>query len=240
MKKLLLIFLICISNFTFAKTYAVIVGVEQYDGSVPNLNASVDDAVRMYQFLVRGNSAENIILLSDAKATKQNILSAMQIFKKAEPEDVVIFYFSGHGSPYLFCPQNFSGGTYALWHTEVKNAFKQSRAKVKLCIADACYSGSIKLSQRPPSTSGNSESIIVFMSSTQTQTSQESYQYLTGYFTSYLIKGLGGLADQDKDRKVSAIELYTYVKNGVSKASNGTQTPVMFGKFNKYITLSQY
>lgn len=68
----------------------------------------------------------------------------------------------------------------------------------------------------------------------------DCHQYLTGYFTSYLIKGLGGLADQDKDRKVSAIELYNYVKNGVSKASNGTQTPVMFGKFNKYITLSQY
>lgn len=145
MKHLSILFFLLIGHFSFAKTYAVIVGVEQYDGSVPNLNASVDDAVRMYQFLVRGNSAENIILLTDAKATKQNILSAMQIFKKAGSEDFVIFYFSGHGGPYLFCPQNFSGGNYALWHTEVKNAFKQSRAKVKLCIADACYSGSISL-----------------------------------------------------------------------------------------------
>ena len=240
MKNFIILTFLLISHFTFAKTYAVIVGVEKYDGTVPNLNASVDDAVRMYHFLLKGGDNKNIILLTDKNATKQNILTAMQIFKNAGPEDTIIFYFSGHGGPYLFCPQNFSSGTYALWHTEVKSAFKQSNAKVKLCIADACYSGSIKISQHSTGSSGTGESIIIFMSSTQSQTSKESYEYLTGYFTSFLIKGLEGLADQNNDHKVSAIELYFYVKNGVSKASNGTQTPVMFGKFNKYITLSQY
>ena len=242
MKTLLLTLFCLISTLSFAKTYAVIVGVEIYDNPANNLNASVDDAERMYNYLIRGNSKENIILLTDEYATKQNILAAMQIFKYASAEDIVIFYFSGHGAPHLFVPHNFSNGKFPLWHTEIKNAFKQSKAKVKLCIADACYSGSIKLSNKVPSNNsgGNASNIIVFMSSDQNQLSKESYQYLTGFFTSYLIKGLDGSADANNDHKVSVYELYTYVRKNVKNVSQGSQTPIMFGKFNKYLTISTY
>lgn len=236
----IIIFLLLLSNICFAETYAVIVGVEKYDGTVGNLSASVNDAERMYAFFKKNSKADNLILLLNEYATKQNILQAMQIYKKAGEDDTIVFYFSGHGGPHLFCPQNFSGGTFALWHTEVKNAFKQSRAKIKLCIADACNSGSIKLSQKPPKTSETQSNLIVFMSSKENQLSSESALFRTGYFTSFLIKGLDGFADKNKDKLVSAYELYAYVKDNVHRISNGEQTPIMFGKFPKNLTLSQY
>ncbi len=238
--KLSLLFLVLCLSFQ-AKTYAVIVGVEKYDGSIRDLSACVEDAQRMYNLLAKDNSKENLILLTDAAATKQNILAAMQIFKKADTDDTVIFYFSGHGAPYLFCPQNLSGGKFALWHTEIKNAFRQSKAKIKLCFADACYSGSIKITKKP-SISGQAVggNVIIFMSSSKDQTSIESRNYNTGYFTSFLIKGLNGLADADKNQQVTAYELFRYVRDNVDRASRGKQTPEMFGKFDKNLVISQY
>lgn len=235
-----ILFLLLLTNTCFAKTYAVIVGIEEYDGTVSNLTASVNDAQRMYDYLARNNAPDNLILLLNSQATKQNILNAMQIYKKAGADDTILFYFSGHGAPHLFCTYNFSHGKFALWHTEVKNAFKQSKAKVKLCIADACNSGSIKLSQKPPATSSTESNLIVFMSSRADQLSAENPFYRAGYFTAFLIKGLDGHADTNQDRKVSAYELFSYVKENVNRLSGGEQTPTMFGQFNKNLTISKY
>lgn len=227
---------------SYAKVYAVIVGVEKYDGTVTNLTASVDDAVRVYNFLAKSNTRENILLLTDHKATKQNILQAMQIFSLAKPEDTIIFYFSGHGHKGLFCPTDVLGGFNALYHSDIKKAFKKSKAKVKLCIADACYSGSIVLPSANVPTGNNNpaDNIIVFMSSTQNEISLESPAFLTGYFTAYFIKGLSGKADADKNRIITAYELYRYVKQNVVKMSKGRQTPVMFGKFDKHLPIASY
>lgn len=226
-----------------AKTYAVIVGVEKYDGTVPNLTAAVDDAQRVYNFLVKKNDSANIILLKDFQATKQNIIRAMEVFKKAAPGDFIVFYFSGHGAPDLFCPTNVNAGQMALWHSDIKKAFRASVARSKLCIADACYSGSIKTSTRPttrPASVAEKGNIIVFMSSKKNETSIESKYYNTGLFTNFLLTGLSGQADENKNRKVTAYELYVYVRAKVKAASKNTQTPVMQGRFDKELVLSTY
>ncbi len=245
MKKLLvLLILLGVIGYPLeAKVYAVVVGVERYDGTVTNLQSAVDDAEKMYRFLLRSNPAENIILLKDNRATKQNILYAMEIFKKARPEDLILFYFSGHGAPNFFCPSNISGGKMALWHTEIKNAFRKSKARAKLCIADACYSGSIRSRRAKPS--GNAQTndgnnVIVFMSSRKDETSVESRQRQAGLFTYYLLRGLEGQADRDRNRQITAYELYGYVRQQVKLASGSQQTPVMVGNFDRHLVISTY
>ena len=135
--------LILLSFNLQAKIYAVVVGVDKYDGSVSNLSSAVTDAERMYRFL-KADKQNKVVLLTDKKATKQNILYAMEkTFAKADEEDMIMFYFSGHGDKGMFCPTNVKFGRMGLLHTEIRNAFKASNATNKLCIADACYSGSM-------------------------------------------------------------------------------------------------
>ncbi len=244
-KIILLFFLSFIATIQelHAAVYGVFVGVEKYDGTVMNLTASVDDAERMYRFFLDYVDADNLVLLTDKQATKQKILHAMEtLFKKAKTDDLVVFYFSGHGAPGMFCPHNIKGGVMGLWHTEIKALFKRCKANTKLCIADACFAGSIKgkASSSQQVSAASSSNVIIFMSSRDNEVSIENpYQY-TGVFTKYLLQGLQGNADSNKDGIVNAYELYVYVRRNVRQATNSKQTPVMFGSYQKYVPIITY
>ncbi len=234
----LLLFFFC--NFASAKVYGVIVGVEKYDGSVPNLGSSVDDASKIYNLY--NNGINELIFLSDSKATLSNIIAALSIFKKAKPTDTIIFYFSGHGTQGAFAPNNVLYGKNALYYSEIKTAFKASKARIKMCIVDACYSGGLTKSKSNTNTGTlqDNSNIILFMSSRNYQTSIESNRINAGFFTYYFVEGVKGRADDNKDRQVTAYELYRYVKGNVVNVSNKTQSPMMIGKFNKELIISKY
>ena len=53
----------------------------------------------------------------------------------------ISIYFSGHGSPGRFIPHDHSQNFIS--HKEIKDLFLLSKARYKICIADACFSGSI-------------------------------------------------------------------------------------------------
>lgn len=46
-------------------------------------------------------------------------------------------------------PSDYDGYSNKLRHEEVKEIFNESRAKHKLCIADACHSGSLLAARSP-------------------------------------------------------------------------------------------
>ena len=230
-----------------SKTYAVIVGVSDYmTGS--DLNYCDDDANHFYNFLKSkeggGVPHNNIKLLLNQNATKKNILSALKtIFSKATENDFVIFYFSGHGNEGIFCPTDYSYNTW-LSHSDIKSAFKLSKANNKLCIADACYSGSIRNSSKKLSITksleksyNQNESIVVLTSSKSTETSIERGSLRQGVFTYYLINGLTGSADKNNDGVIYADELFNYLKVRVSSNTQNKQNPIIFGKNIKLLTV---
>ena len=51
-------------------------------------------------------------------------------------------------------------------------------------------------------------------------------------FTVFLERGLRGGADTNKDRVITAKEIYNFVHQGVVEASGNRQHPVMWGKFD--------
>ena len=53
----------------------------------------------------------------------------------------------------------------------------------------------------------------------------------------FLERGLRGGADKNKDRIITARELYDFVHQGVIGASGGRQHPVMWGKFDNNMTI---
>jgi len=220
--------------------YVFIVGVADYQGVENDLNFSDDDAVLFYNKMRKlGVKKENMILLLDKNATRNNIENKMRnLFLKADENDQVIFYFSGHGSKGYFLPHDYNN---LLSHKTVKNIFKQSKAKKKICFADACYSGSIRNKNKSKGVKQTDSytlkqdingGVAVIMSSTGYETSLEMGNLGQGVFSYYLLNGLSGKADLNSDKTITIVELYEYTKRNVVRKTNGRQNPIIFGNFN--------
>jgi uncharacterized caspase-like protein len=244
-----LVLLFSLLDFTeaYSKTYAVIIGVSIYDNPLSNLNYADKDAREFSSFLQKNADSLNITLLTNADATKDAVLKTIkEKFLLAKENDIVIFFFSGHGAQGKFLCYDSRLGENYLMHEEVKAAFKSSRAKTKICFADACFSGSIKTSKEnyKKNIGGTKElksiidfELIVFMSSQPWQISREKPALGQGVFTYYLIDGLNGKADADKSGSITTKELYVYVRTKVMASTSNEQTPIMFGKFDPQLVL---
>lgn len=246
--KIKYLLLLTILSFSYLQSksqrqiYAVIVGVSDYknDNLKLDLNYCDDDARSFYNLLLTsGVKKENIALLTDYKASKKNIISKLNlVFSKADTFDEVIFFFSGHGSKGSFVPYDYNG-SYAtlLDYSIIKNSFKKCNTNKKLCIADACYSGTIKhpsIKSKTKTTYNNKKSnIVVIMSSRDYQTSREIPSLKNGAFTYYLVKGLKGNADKNKDNIITVSEMYFYTKEHVKLETQNKQVPIIFGNFDK-------
>jgi WD40 repeat protein len=165
--------------------YLVVVGVSRYANSQYNLNYSGADAAEIgaqlksqQEVLGRYHPIEVISLL-DEDATKENILLALKLLagtvknplpknapadllkiRTAQPEDAVIFYFSGHGTAkedrFYLIPHDIgyqgarseldeAGLATILAHSvsdlELEEALKPVDVDQLLLIIDACNSG---------------------------------------------------------------------------------------------------
>ncbi|MEP7255702.1 MAG: caspase family protein, partial [Ferruginibacter sp.] len=242
--------------------YAVIVGISSYsDADVPQLQFANRDAEVFAGFLrsKSGGSVpkENIRLLTDSSATSAAVYNAIYWVKKnAKKDDVVFFYFSGHGdlenitmynNAYLICynspPQNYVGMALSVEYlNDIANTLSvQTKAKVVL-ITDACHSGKL---------AGNSfkgnllvgeqlmatkEKEIRIASCKPDQLSNEKSDWGRGrgIFSYYLVNGLMGLADKSKDSIVTLGEIKNYLQTSLAndpvlKQDKTIQTPVLNG-----------
>lgn len=79
---------------------ALLVGVNEY--SFSPLYGCVNDVMFQRELLIYrfGFKPQDIVTLTDAQATRQNMLAAFEehLIKQAKPNDVVLFHFSGHGA----------------------------------------------------------------------------------------------------------------------------------------------
>ena len=213
------------------KIYAVLVGVSEYQQSANNLLYSSQDAIEMYELLKNYSAPENMILLTNSQAKSNVIVSyTKQLFQRAQPEDIVIFFFSGHGYTNLF----FAYDTYLNFGV-LQKIFKQCKAKRKLIFADSCLSGTMRQpgSQSSTNSQNMGKNVLLLLSSRSNQFSQEDPSLRNGEFTYFLLAGLRGGADINKDSYITAKELFDFVNPKVKERTNGSQIPVMWGKFDE-------
>jgi uncharacterized caspase-like protein len=249
-RHLFLIFFLFLTLQIFGKSprvFAVIVGISDYKGTAVDLKYSDDDARLFHTYLLKAmpgeTSSGRVVLLLNSQASKSAILSSLRnSFKLATPDDFIIFYFSGHGSKGNFIPYDYQINTIS--HNEIKQIFKNTQAAYRIFIADACFSGSIS--------NGNAinnefnamnnlkdNKMGIIMSSKPNQMSRESHFMKQGLFSYYLIRGLTGYGDLNKDGYITVGELFIYTKNNTIKASKGTQVPLIFGNQLEKIPLAK-
>lgn len=219
-----------------AKTYLVAVGVSDYPGTDKDLRLPVNDAATV-QYIYSKNSNAESVLLTNSNATKSAILSKFRsTFAKASENDIIVFFFSGHGSKGAFCAYDAQ-----IPYSEIRQAMVSSKAKNKMIFADACFSGKMRQGRKNTAEqSFNNYNIMLFLSSRGNETSIERRDMKNGFFTSCLQKGLRGGADANKDRTITARELFNYVSTNVKTLSSDKQHPVMWGKFSDNMTVMKW
>lgn len=219
-----------------AKTYLVAVGVSDYPGTDKDLRLPANDAATV-QYIFSKNSNAESVLLTNSNATKSAVLSKLRsTFAKASENDIIVFFFSGHGSKGAFCAYDAQ-----IPYSEIRQAMASSKAKNKMIFADACFSGKMRQGRKNTAEqSFNNYNIMLFLSSRGNETSIERRDMKNGFFTSCLQKGLRGGADANKDRTITARELFNYVSTNVKTLSSDKQHPVMWGKFSDNMTVMKW
>ncbi|MCZ7357299.1 MAG: PKD domain-containing protein [Candidatus Methanoperedens sp.] len=140
--------------------WAVVIGINEYTDDEGdknsgthwnNLDFQIDNAKRIYSTLTKyyGFPKENVHLLKDeVKNSKDNIepediLKEMQwLADNAKENDVVTFYFGGHGSgPVNGEPEYLRAHSNRLYENEFSAVLNQIKSKKLVVILDASWSG---------------------------------------------------------------------------------------------------
>ena len=229
---IILLFLVCALSIQ-AKTFVVSVGIADYPGVKNDLRISDNDAQTLAK-LFRATKDASVSVLVNNQATQSALLSTMRTsFANAQSSDAVILYFSGHGTPgALVCHDGL------LTYQRIFNMLKGCKANRKIIIADACYAGKMRTSKQQ-SANYNAQNVMLFLSSRTNEKSMES-PYKNSLFTIFLERALRGGADKDRNRQITARELYDFVHEGVTEASGNMQHPVMWGKFDNNMTIIKW
>lgn len=216
-----------------AKVYLVSVGIANYPGTKNDLRISDNDAKTIAKVFLATKDA-SVKVLTNEDATQSALLSTMHtLFEDAQSDDAVVLYFSGHGTPgALACHDGL------LTYQHIFKMLKGCKANKKMVIADACFSGKMRTT-RQQSNNYNSQNVMLFLSSRTNETSQET-KFKNSLFTIFLERGLRGGADKNRDRQITAREIYDFVHKGVTDASSNKQHPVMWGKFDNNMTIIKW
>ncbi|HWZ34344.1 MAG TPA: tetratricopeptide repeat protein [Bryobacteraceae bacterium] len=243
------------------QTYALLVGISKYKHTELSLQFPNADASIFAQLLGSprggGLASENILLLTDEKATTAAVRNGFQDFlkRRAGKNDTVIILVAGHGTvdgrnafvlTYDADPQDLA--STALPMAELRGLFEDQLKKVGrvLLFADVCKAGTIGSIQ---STSVNADvqhlgdvegDLFGLLASRPKELSIEGPQFGGGHgvFSYFVIKGMEGAADENKDGVVDANELIQYVSAQVPQATSNKQHPREFGTYDNSMKLS--
>ncbi|MEG3931798.1 MULTISPECIES: caspase family protein [unclassified Microcoleus] len=198
---------------------------------------------------------EFICKLINEEATTANITRALRAFlKKPAREDLVVIYFACHGTPDFDRPGNIYLLTHdtapgdiagtALPMREIDLSLRENLLAEKVIVlADTCHSAAIaggigRRSAVDDSTFVNRYlqevskargGIALLTSAEANEVSFEDARWGGGHgvFTHYLLEGMRGAADGDKNGIVTVGELFEYVRDNVKRATDHRQHPLI-------------
>jgi hypothetical protein len=240
---------------------AIIIGIADYR-SLPKAEFANDDARVFYDYAIRalGVKPENIKLLVDADAEEVEIIKTFKNWLPSRVKsttDVYVFY-SGHGLPtqdgqdlYLLPPRadrDFISRT-AIRFQELNADLQAAKPKSVTIFMDACYSGQARSGEtlvtnaRPVVLKAEKklfpDNFTVIAASQADQISSSSPDLKHGIFSYYLMKGMEGDADTNKDNKITLGEMRDYLVENVGRHAamvSRQQTPQLIGDENAVLT----
>ncbi|HTM52032.1 MAG TPA: tetratricopeptide repeat protein [Bryobacteraceae bacterium] len=248
------------------KTYALLIGVSKYQRLPKDqwLQFAEADATLFEKHVLspRGGSLppENVLRLTDEKATTAALRNAFQTFLKgrATKKDTVLILIAGHGtvespgSKKAFIltsdsdPQDLAGTAMPMGEVQTLIDSELSKVGRVAVFVDVCRAGNIGSIKNTTVNAvveklGEAEGeILGLMASRPKELSYEGPEFGGGHgaFSYFLLKGLEGAADKNKDGKVDVNELINYVQTEVAKGTNDKQHPREFGSMDNAVALA--
>lgn len=224
MKHIILILLVVLFSAMSlnARTFVLATGVSNYGNEDVNLSQTTKDAKRFKE--VMETQTKDITLLTSKNVTRANVLEKLRaICNRAQKDDRVIFFYSGHGMPGAIC-----GYDAAIAYDDIVDVLSTSLAKEKICFIDACHAGSMAKSATDDSWIKSvkaKKDQAFFVSCRADEYSVESPFLGAGFFTQALLKGLRGKSDKDGNKEITIMELFKYIHSDVVKRSKDKQHP---------------
>ena len=138
---------------------ALLVGINAYPNA--RLKGCINDIKDMRDFIIeyKGFKSEDIIMLTDSKATKNSILRNLNCLVNCHEGDTILFHFSGHGSQVttidneadgldeVICPIDFDYKNQGIRDNEFQEIFSKIPENVNFTwISDSCHSGDLEKS----------------------------------------------------------------------------------------------
>ncbi len=232
--------------------YAVIIGITNYRSDrIPAVKYAKRDAETVKDYLIKicGIPEENIICLTDDKATGTDLIAYIEewLQRNVSKNSFVFVYFAGHGTPnpekgdaYLVPYDGEPGFISKLYPLSRFYSSLEKLPTENIVVAlDACFSGAggrsvIEEGKRPLVPVKIPEAVkkvAVITASAADEISQDLDAKRHGLFTYYVLRGLRGEADANGDNWITLGELYNYCQPKVlleSKKLGYTQTPKVF------------
>ena len=238
------------------KRWAVVVGVGEYESEdIPDLEFAPADARAVREFLESDAAGpfDEVLYLENEQATGAALREALFVFlQQADWDDLVVIYYAGHGAPDPGRPDNLyllptdaelsslAATGFPMW--DVKTALRrQIAAERVLVIADACHSAGTADGDVVGGSSANqiagglqglftpSRRLMMTAADTNEFSLEDERWGGHGVFTHFLLDGLRGSGDLDKDGIVTFSELFDHVSVNVREATTGRQNPQRSG-----------
>ena len=241
---------------------ALIIGVESYTETPVKAAYANSDAQVFADFAVQklGIPPDRVQTLVDDVADEKGILLTVQdwLHRASRPgkSDIYIF-FAGHGlasddgKQMFLLPHDGSPRLLertALLRDELFADIAAANPRSVTVFLDTCYSGTTRgtetlIASRPIAIRARAQAVpqgfTVMTAAGGEQTAKPLEEAKHGMFSYFLMKGMEGGADANRDNRITAGELHAYVQQNVMQQSSGSQTPELQGDANRVLVRFQ-
>ena len=239
-----------VSSPATASRWAIVVGIDQYaNAEIPRLSGAVADAVAMKEAFQRYVEVpdSNLVLLTGEQATRSAITDALdrirdEIRKKGAPDDLLLFFFAGHGVEtadghflmgYDTQVRDRNGQisegettTSSLDAQRLTRTIESINVRHRVIMIDTCrkepiagkrnLAGDAYENQFWVKAGGESGSRATYLSTRRGYNAYESIRERRGYFSMFLERGLSGAA-QEHSPDVTLDSLAGYLNANVKR-----------------------
>jgi hypothetical protein len=219
------------------RVYGLFAGISDYQPPNTDLDYTVEDATRIRDALLDGGGmrADDAYTLVDEEATVANVTAAIRdIARRMSPDDTFVMFYSGHGGQIARSDGPTASDPDAMDETltlydgdllddELRALFDEIDRGTVLLWLDSCFSGGFaKDIVSAPGRMG------IFSSEEDITSNVASKFRAGGYLSHFLDEAIAqGLADDDGDRSITAIELSQYLHERYRADVKSTQRAVV-------------
>ncbi len=141
-----------VTDMKIGKYYALLIGIDNYQGVWNKLNNAVNDAKAIEAVLKSKYKFDNFNVLYNEEASRSTIIQEMEwLVDVVKEEDNVFIYYSGHGDfkenlnkgYWVPCDATTNSTAQYISNNDIQTYLGGIRSKHTLLVSDACFSGDL-------------------------------------------------------------------------------------------------